>query len=493
MRRKKTPLKFFPSIVLFFFSIMLFSIFSCSNQDEIVLRYQVEKNLYNSERLRQVLFINLKAASPDDFKKVMDSYQQVVSLASRAKAPVERDIQDLAASAQLRIAELYLRQKNPDSALSALQLILNNYPQSQSQNKNALLGIAKIYEAKGEKEKAIQTYHQLLENCPPLIKKNLPDPDIFAVPSHLILLYSPREEKEKREQEFEYAKSYYQNLIRAYPSTQVSLAATLGLARAYQLQGEWRKSIEIMETAQDSTGQVPGSVLLQIGNIYYDELKEEKNALATFRRVIDSSLDSLSQAEAQMKIGMIYLQRKDYSRAKSELAKVNRFYPKAVSFVATSQYLIAQIYEKDGEWERALNEYNWLMVNNPLSPEGLESPLRIISHYQRENPALVKESVEKALSHYDELLAQYEDKSFANRIETSKARLYILQKDWDKAINSLEKIAEKYPGTEAGLNALLNLWKLYKQELKDETKSRQILARINSEYPGVITDTSGIG
>jgi tetratricopeptide (TPR) repeat protein len=246
-----------------------------------------------------------------------------------------------------------------------------------------------------------------------------------------------------------------------------------------------------METAQDSTGQVPGSVLLQIGNIYYDELKDEKNTLSTFHRVIDSTSDTLSKAEAQMKIGMIYLEKKDYPQAKSELAKVNRFYPRATSFVATSQYLIAQIYEKDGEWERALNEYNWLMVNNPLSPEGLESPLRIISYYQRENPALVKESVEKALSHYNELLAQYEDKSFANRIETSKARLYILQKDWDKAITSLEKIAEKYPGTEAGLNALLNLWKLYKQELKDETKSKQVLARINSEYPGLVTDTSG--
>lgn len=492
MRRKKTLQKFCRLIVLFFFSITLFFISSCSNQEEIVLRYKIEKKLYNSERLRQVLFINLKAASPDDFKKVMDSYQQVVNLASQAKASLEREIQDLAASAQLRIAELYLHQRNPDSALSALQLILNNYPQSQSQNKNAFLGIAKIYEGKREKEKAIQTYHQLLENYPPLIKKNLPDPDILAVPNHLILLYSTREEKARRVQEFEYAKSYYQNLIRSYPSTQVSLAATIGLARAYQLQGEWKNSIDILETAQDSSGQIPGSVLLQIGNIYYDELKNEKSALSTFRRVIDSSPDSSSQAEAQMKIGMIYLQKEDYPQAKSELAKVNRFYPRAISFVATSQYLIAQIYEKEGEWERALNEYNWLMVNNPLSPEGLDSPLRIVSYYQRENPALVKESVEKALSHYNELLAQYEDKSFANRIETSKARLYILQKDWDKTVTSLEKIAEKYPGTEAGLNALLNLWKLYKQELKDETKSRQVLARISSEYPGILTDTSGI-
>jgi tetratricopeptide (TPR) repeat protein len=169
LKRKKTLLKFCRSIVLFFFSIAVFFITSCSNQEETVLRYKIEKNLYNSERLKQVLFINLKAASPDDFKKVMDSYQQVVNLASQAKAPLEREIQDLAASAQLRIAELYLRQRNPDSALSVLQLILNNYPQSQSQNKNAFLGIAKIYEGKREKEKAIQTYHQLLESYPPLI------------------------------------------------------------------------------------------------------------------------------------------------------------------------------------------------------------------------------------------------------------------------------------------------------------------------------------
>jgi tetratricopeptide (TPR) repeat protein len=490
LKRKTSILRFCYEITLIFFSITIFFIFSCSNQGDITLRYKIEKELYNSERLRQVLFINLKAASPEDFKRVIHSYQKVLDLStSQAKIPLEMEIQDLAASALLRIAELQFLQKEFDSAMESFQKVLHNYPEVTSKNKSALSGIARIYYEKKEKEKAVETYHQLLENYPPIIKKNQPDPDLFAIPNHLIQLYSPQEEKAKREGEFEYALNYYQNLIQSHPHTQISFAATLSLARAYQIQGRWKESINILETATDSTGEVPGPVLLQIGNIYYDELKDEKNAFSTFHRVLSSSVDSLSQAEAQMKIGMIYFQKKDYAEAKSELAKVNRFYPRATPFVATSQYLIAQIYEKGGEWERALNEYNWLMVNNPLSPEGLDAPLRIVSYYQIENPALVTESYEKGLKHYEELLNKYEDKPFAYQIEFQRVKLLVLLKDWDKAISSLQNIAEKHSGTEAGLNALLNLYRIYKSELKDERKSKELFARISSEYPGIVLDT----
>lgn len=492
LKRKTYIIRLCYAIALLIFSLTIFFIYSCSNQEELTLRYKMEKGLYQSERLRQVLFINLKVASPEDFKRVIDSYQKVLDLASsQVKIPLEMEIQDLAASALLRIAEIQFQQKEFDSAMEFFQKILQNYPEVTSRNKSALLGIARIYYEKKEKEKAVQTYHQLLEKYPPIIKKNLPDPDLFPIPNHLIQLYSPQEEKAKREGEFEYALSYYQSLIRSHPHTQISFAATLSLARAYQIQRRWRESIDILETATDSTGQVPGAVLLQIGNIYYDELKDEKSAFSTFQRVLDSPVDSLSQAEAQMKIGMIYFQKKDYAEAKRELAKVNRFYPTAISFVATSQYLIAQIYERSGEWERALNEYTWLMVNNPLSPEGLDAPLRIVSYYQNENPALLTESYEKGLAHYEELINKYEDKPFAPQIELQRVKLLVLQKDWNRAISSLQDMAEKYPGTEAGLNALLNLWGIYKLELKDERKSKELSARISSEYPGITLDTLG--
>lgn len=483
--------KFLYFIIILFVSGLFFAP-ACSNQKNLTLRYKMEKGFYKSEKMRKVLFINLKAAVPDDFKRVIHSYQEVVDLASsQVETFSEKDISDIAASAQLRIAELHIRQKEFDLALESFEKILRDYPKSTSQNKNALLGLAKIYERRNEKEKAVKTYHQLLDNYPPLMKKNLPDPNLFSVPNHLIQLFSPKEEKPKREKEFEYAKKYFQNLIRSYPNTQVSFAASLSLARAYQIQNRWKESIAILETAQDSSGQIPASVLLQMGNIYYDELKDEKNALVTFRRVIDSSADSSSKAEAQMKIGMIYFQKKDYSKAKEELSRVKKFYPYETAFIATSQYLIAQSYEKRGEWERALNEYNWLMINNPLNPEGLEAPLGIVAYYQRENPALTSESFEKGVEHYDKLLNKYKDKPFASLIETQKARLYILQKDWDKAIVSLQKVSEKYPGTDAGLNALLNLLRIYRLELKDERKLKEVFTRIETEYPGIILDTLG--
>ena len=486
----RTNFKVFYLITIFLFVSGLFFVSSCSNQKDLSLRYKIEKNFYESEKMRKVLSINLKAAAPADFKKVMQSYQEVMDLAAtQSGVPLEKDISDISASAELRIAELYILQKDFDSAQRSLENVLRKYPESKNQGKNALLGLAQIYEKRNEKEKAVQTYHQLLDNYPAVMKKRLPDPDIFSVPNHLIQLFSPREEKARRESEFEYVQKYFQNLIRTYPNTQVSFAATLSLARAYQFQNLWEGSIVILETAKDSTGQTPGSVLLQVGNIYYDYLKDEKNSLLTFYRVIDSSPDSSSKAEAQMKIGMIYLQKKDYSRAKQELSRVKKLYPKENRLIATSQYLIAQIYEKTTEWERALNEYNWLMVNYPLTSEGLESPLNIVAYYLKENKVLAIESFEKGIKHYDQLLNKYKDKPFAILIESQKAKLYTLQKEWDKAVSILMKIAEKNPGTEAGLNSLLNLVRIYQQDLKDERKYKEILARIETEYPGIIPDT----
>lgn len=482
--------KSFFFLILLLLAIGFFYVTSCSNQKEITLRYKMEKSFYTSERMRGILSINLKAATPEDFKKLIQSYQEVVGLSSLLpKTSLVQDISDIASSSQLRIGELYILQKNLDSAKVSFEKVLENYPHSIPQNKTALLSLGRIYERKNQKEKAVEVYHRLLESYPPFIKNRLPDLTLFSLPNHLLQLFSAKEEKPQRDTEFDFARKYYQNLITSYPNTQVSLAASLNLARSFQLQNLWKESLDILENTKDSTGQTPGPVLLQVGNIYFDELKDEKNALITFGRILESSADSSSKAEAQMKIGMIYFQKKDYSKAKEELSKVKKLFPGEGNFIATSQYLIAQIYENTDEWDRALNEYDWLKVNYFLTPEGLEAPLRIAAYYQRENKGLAKEYFEKGERHYDELLNKYKDKPFVPLIELQKSKLYLLQKDWKNAVSTLQKIAGKYPGTDAGLNALLLLWRIYNADLKDDVKSKEILDRIKTDYPGIIPDT----
>ena len=477
-------------LILFLFASGFFYVTSCSNQKDITLRYKMEKSFYTSERMRGILAINLKAATPEDFKKLIQSYRKVIELSSLIpETSLAQDISDLASSAQLRIGGLYILQKNLDSAKVSFEKVLESYPYSIPQNKTALLSLGQIHERKNQKEKAVEIYHRLLENYPPVMKNKFPDLNLFSLPNHLIQLFSAKEEKPQRDTEFDFARKYYQNLISSYPNTQVSLAASLNLARSFQLLNLWKESLEILESAKDSAGRTPGPVLLQIGNIYFDELKDEKNALMTFGRILESSADSSSQAEAQMKIGMIYFQKKDYSKAREELSKVKKFFPGVGRLIATSQYLIAQIYENNDEWDRALNEYDWLKINYPLTSEGLEAPLRIAAYYQRENKSLAKEYFEKGFRHYDELLSKYKDKPFVPLIELQKSKLYLLQKDWKNSVESLQKIAGKYTGTDAGLRALLLLWRIYNTDLKDNVKSKEILDRIKTDYPGIIPDT----
>ena len=477
-------------LIFFLLASGFFYVNSCSNQKDISFRYKMEKSYYESERMRGILSLNLKAATPEDFKKLIQSYQKVIELSSLLpKTSLAQEISDIASSAQLRISELYMIQKNLDSAEVSCEKVLENYPKSISQNKTALLSLGQVYEMKNQKEKAVETYHRLLENYPPVIKKKLPDQNLFSLPNHLIGLYSATNEKEKRNAEFDFARGYYQNLISSYPNTQISFVASLNLAGSYQIQNQWRESLGILESAKDSTGQTPAPVLIQIGNIYFDKLNDEKSALATFNRILDSDADSSSKAEAQMKIGMVYFQKQDYPKAKEELTKVKKLFPREGNFIATSQYLIAQIYENTDDWDRALNEYDWLKINYSLTPEGLEAPLRIAAYYQREDKTLANEYFEKEASYYDELLNKYKDKPFISAIELQKSKLYLLQKNWKNAVPSLQKIAGKYPGTDAGLNALLLLWGIYNTDLKDEVKSKEILDRIRVDYPGVISDS----
>jgi tetratricopeptide (TPR) repeat protein len=485
--------KFF-FLLLLLLAIGFFYVTSCSNQKDITLRYKMEKSYYESERMRGILSLNLKAATPEDFKKLIQSYGKAIELSSLLpETSMAQEISDIASSAQLRIAELYILQKNLDSAKVSLEKVLENYPHNIPQNKTALLSLGQIYERKNQKEKAVEIYHRLLENYPPVMRNKLPDLNLFSLPNHLLQLFSAQEEKPQRDTEFDFARKYYQNLISSYPNTQVSLAASLNLARSFQLLDLWKESLDILENTKDSTGQTPGPVLLQVGNIYFDELKDEKNALMTFGRILGSSADSSSQAEAQMKIGMVYFQRKDYSKAKEELSRVKKLFPGEGNLIATSQFLIAQIYENTDEWDRALNEYDWLKINYPLTPEGMEAPLRIAAYYQRENKGLAQEYFEKGAEHYDGLLSKYKDKPFVPLIELQKSKLYLLQKDWKNAVTSLQKIAGKYTGTDAGLRALFLLWRIYNTDLKDNVKSKEILDRIKTDYPGIIPDTLRTG
>ena len=104
-------------LLLLLTAIGFFYVTSCSNQKDITLRYKMEKSFYTSERMRGILSLNLKAATPEDFKKLIRSYRKVIELSSLLpETSIAQDISDIASSAQLRIAELYILQKNLDSA-----------------------------------------------------------------------------------------------------------------------------------------------------------------------------------------------------------------------------------------------------------------------------------------------------------------------------------------------------------------------------------------
>ncbi len=289
-----------------------------------------------------------------------------------------------------------------------------------------------------------------------IIQKHPDWPGIVKVQWGIVQLYISNKDYKKAETEME-------EIIKQHSEDEelcAQVQATIG--SLYEIQDDWEKAFQIYnEIIRKYPYTSQGLAMpLYIADKYRRSIKNFLQAEAAYREAINR-YQSIFETNSSKRIKVLSL----------------GLYIKTHSSLAT-------LYEQQDRWPDALAILNQIMSEHPYSRDGLEIPLYIANHYKTVGKEVESnEALGKALKYYQDMYEQNEGNPLGLVVLNLITTTYLNQKNWTKAVETQEKIVEKYPDSPELPLSLLNIGLLYEQALKDKPKAISAYETLVKKYP----------
>jgi len=199
----------------------------------------------------------------------------------------------------------------------------------------------------------------------------------------------------------------------------------------------------------------------------------------SLNRVIERYPDTVAASSARMTLAEFYMNRDEYDEAQEALAAILEADKEKRGILSKARFFKGVLYERQGDWESALKEYEILKDEFADTTLGLQMPLYIGRHY------LAEEMVEKAAQSFAEARFFYENLSRENEgtvmgyaARTLLTETYMVLEDYEKAGMQLEKILDEYPGDQTYLQVLPKVEIVYMQKISRPEKMRLIYRKV---------------
>lgn len=318
------------------------------------------------------------------------------------------------------------------------------------------------------------------------------------------------------------AAAAFQDFLDAYPDDPHRPAAHFQLAEAHAALGEWEAAIEGYQTYLAERDVIASTVHERIGDAYV-QLKDDKQALESYRAALES-VPYLDQALAlREKVADLHLRNEDYALA---IAQYERILEVAQSdaYRAQMEYLLGHAYllaaDADAaylHWSRAVDlypkshhaylslvelvnagvevdEFQRGMVDFYAGVYGvavqafyryLESDAterRDEARYYIGRAYHLSGSYRLAITEYDTLIVAYPDSSVAADAWLEKARSLAAQGHTGEAVETLQAFTETHPDHELAANAMWRTAQLHEGSAA-WAEAATVYRRLQQNYP----------
>jgi len=212
--------------------------------------------------------------------------------------------------------------------------------------------------------------------------------------------------------------------------------------------------------------------------------KDINKMISAYRKVVSSyPLESLA-AQSQFVIANLYISQKEYDKALAELKSVIQNFSSRPKIASAAQFGRAEIFEKRGMTDEAITEYQKVVDLYPLTPLGLSTPLYISQYYKRLGDTEGQRKARRqAVRNYKKLIFDYADTEVATMVQNYLAQAYLQQEDWDEAIKVWDEIIIKHPDTPQAIRSLITKAELRARELDDLEGAIKIYQDCIKKYP----------
>lgn len=474
-------------IIICFLVPTLLLITSCSTNEAVRSRYEAEKKFHAIEKFLKDSQIQPRLNNPDLLNQIQYRYRDLVDYCVTSLGTVDsalypgefEEISNIAYFATKQLSQILFANKKYDSCQSLITDLMQKIDLKNYQKMAAYVSIGRALQASGNWDSAIVIYNYAVKNFyPPVTADGDIAYDLFNLPLQVHNIYQRTRDTVEAAGYFTDAERYYQTLIKDFPESDFYAAARSNLARLYYNTGQWKKTIDQLSQLVDTVGVINPSANMKIADIYAGQLRRLDTALKIYDYIENhlDNRDTLLKPVIRFKKSLVYLEKKDYPAARSELIELKNLYPAYYAYYPTPQYTKARSFELEGNWARAETEYKFLIENYPGSREAMSTHLYLAEKLAQQGRQLEADRwLGKAESYFDEIARQNRGTIKEATALFYKAELFRREERWRDAAETMTSVFDKFPNDETGQRGLLIAAEIYRQKLDNQPAADSLL------------------
>jgi tetratricopeptide (TPR) repeat protein len=479
--------------------LTLSAVAGCQSYDIEAKRYELEEMLFEADKRLQSFSVKPELRTTADFAYLVEGYRGVFEKFRELfgeptvgdSLPVaEQESAFLAGRAMMLAASIFIGGEELDSAAVILnQAIDAPYVWSRHKHEAHLLA-GRVAQRLGSWLEAESHYTRLLHNYyPPVVNRIYPNVEVLELPKTIVTHYAAFGEREIAQAKADSAVAYYQSLL-SLPSltgTPAALATTRLLAEMYNARGEYQKSVDLLQSVVDSAGNVLTAARSLSADIYFARLDRKDDAVEIYRDIIRTPADSMFAPPAYLKLATILINSEQYAQARSQLEELKKRFERSRQVQIDAQQLIARSFEEEGEWDRALQEYQFMLSQFPDTPEAL-GVLSYIPGYLKNigQDKLAASWRDKTVAELRKRAEENSGRQLGLLAQANLARFLILEESYAEAATELEQLFASYPKSAQAADALLKLGRINEQHLKDVDRALYFYREFVKLYPNSV-------
>ena len=472
--------------------ILFFILLSgCSGDKGKNVVYNAEKLYHQAEKLRQKAGIKPGLDNAEIYRQLKTEYfkttdycwKNVESLPVETFPDERKNLQSIGFMATNRLTQIYSTENKYDSVIFVISQLLHFTDLEGIELLTARFNLARAYQSKGDLTDAVNIYHSLLDTFyPPVTEKNEIIAMVLNLPLQIIRIYQTIDNDSLANIESLGAEKYYQCLKTDWPNSAIEKAAIGNLARLYYDQERWDDAIDQLNRLTDSTGQVDIEAAMMTAGIFINGKKQYDRAIGIFDDLLGRVTDTTLIPVIMLRKGIALFEKKNYQGCRQIMSDISDKYAYFYRQNPTPQKYVAMSFEKLGDWNRAENEYKWLMDNYSVTEPAFDAYLTVADHYKEVNNKELSESwYKRAEDFYSMMANRYSGSAVEASAISYLAELARKREKWDSAAKYLEELYNRYPSTDHGRRALINAASIYREKFNDEARADSLIDLLKRE------------
>ncbi|MCX5666234.1 MAG: tetratricopeptide repeat protein [Candidatus Omnitrophica bacterium] len=179
--------------------------------------------------------------------------------------------------------------------------------------------------------------------------------------------------------------------------------------------------------------------------------------------------------DASMALAEFYIVNKNYDKAHPTIDKIMKKYAKDEAIFSAALFLKGRAYELQGNWPKALKEFETLRDKYTQIQIGMQIPIYIAKYYESKGrEADTKRAYSDAVEFYQRLQRENSGKLLGYGASVFLLQTYILSEDYEQAGKVLEETLNKYMSQIAITQLLPQVENIYVKKLNRPEKAIEI-------------------